>query len=528
MRKSVLRFFSVLTFLVSEYAQSTSSVQKESLETAIEQIRLPSKISFHIEPSLAQDKIYRQSYQGTWSDVVRTLLQDYNWTGVWDPQGHLTAVSVTGRNGSGYPSLRTASSTPKTTLFAYDTRRTKLPVQYQTNPDAVYPITIPVSRLRQMKKGERVSVNLPDGRYEFVHDTIWRHDNGDTTWSGYIDSTDEGHFRALVTLSEDGLAEGQIRTPGGEYYIESERTGNWLIDLPASGLQPGTFEGDMRDPSSAWITVPFPISASTPIAAASSVISDTSRTTVPTSVVRNATINMNGEVVLDLALLYTQGLNNGKVLTRLNNLVATANQALKDSKTNLVLRLVATKQVNYPNTGSNDIALDNLTQALRGFESVPSLRQSKGADMVLLIRPFRLSSQGGTCGTAWVNGSGNTPLQAELAYGVVSYGQSEGYYCSQYTLAHEIGHILGATHDRAHATVLGKYTYSFGYGIEGRFGDVMSYINPEVGLYANPDLILCDGSPCGIPTDQPKPANVVQTFKQTALTVSGFKKSVLP
>jgi hypothetical protein len=108
---------------------------------------------------------------------------------------------------------------------------------------------------------------------------------------------------------------------------------------------------------------------------------------------------------------------------------------------------------------------------------------------------------------------------------VLGYGQSGGYYCSNYTLAHEIGHILGATHDRLHANVPGKYDYSYGYGINGRFGDIMSYDDPEVGLYANPALVQCDGLPCGIAPGEPLAADVVSTFNNTAKTVSAFVKS---
>jgi hypothetical protein len=488
----------------------------KSLEGVLREISTPSGIQFRIAPEVARDRLLTKIAGTTWPDVVRDLLRGYNYVGTWDHKGRLRAVSITGRNGDGAAPL--AAVSPLEELFSYRDPSSPLPARYNNHASgSVYPVKVPIDKLRRMQKGQRVSVNLPDGRYELVHDNVWQHENGDLTWVGYVDGPSE-LYRTLLTLGNAG-AEGQIRTPGGLYQVESEGEQGWLVDIKASGLRPGSFEGDEGRPPAV-----VPASSDLVHGAASSAAGramDQPNSTLP----KRATLNSAGLPVIDVMLLYTSGLS--KAPTKLNSLMAFANQGLVDSRANAVLRLVAAKRVKYPNGSDNDAALDDLTSFMNGFERVPRFRQKRGADLVLLVRPFKPHLQG-SCGTAWVNGSGGSPLERDWAFGVLGYGQSDGYYCSNYTLAHEIGHLMGATHDRAHARVPGKYEYSYGYGIEGRFGDIMSYYDPEVGLYSNPDLVQCDGLPCGIAPGQPLAADVALTLDNTAATVSAFVKSTVP
>ncbi|SMF94818.1 Metallo-peptidase family M12B Reprolysin-like [Methylomagnum ishizawai] len=519
MRYRTAWIIGLLTGLAGNPAQA-GNPGPQSLQILLQDISTPSGVRFHVAPEIAQDRIQAQPEGTAWPDIIRSLLRGYNYAGTWSAGGKLTEVNVTGRNGDGRAPAAAAPSPGE--LFAYRPGRS-IPAQYRIYaPGSVYPIDVPARRLRNMKKGERLYANLPDGRYALVHDNAWKHDNGDLTWVGYLDGP-QGRYRALLTLGEGALA-GQILTPGGLYKLESdEGGGQWLVDMEASGLQNGGFEGD-ESPVSSGVGGAGPLPQSVVGEGAKVKVQDGGGSTQPV----DTTATQDGKTRIDVLLLYTAGMGNAGVSTRLNQLMALANQALADSQVNAVFRLAAAQKVGYADRTLNATALDRLTYAGKGFRNIPRLRARYGADVVALVRPFKPQSQGGNCGIAWVDGGGDTPLTADQAFAVVGYGAAGGYYCSDYALAHEIGHVMGATHDRAHATTPGKFPYSYGYGIPGQFGDIMSYYDPEVGVYANPDLAVCAGSACGVPIDQPGAANVALTFNQTAPTVAAFSRSTSP
>jgi hypothetical protein len=92
--------------------------------------------------------------------------------------------------------------------------------------------------------------------------------------------------------------------------------------------------------------------------------------------------------------------------------------------------------------------------------------------------------------------------------------------------AHEIGHNLGANHDRAHTAMTPGTDYSYGYGIPGKFADIMSlnYINaPPVAKFSSPNL-LCgpDSAPCGIAPGQPNAADAAQKLNDNRVAVASY------
>jgi hypothetical protein len=89
---------------------------------------------------------------------------------------------------------------------------------------------------------------------------------------------------------------------------------------------------------------------------------------------------------------------------------------------------------------------------------------------------------------------------------------------------HELGHNMGAHHDRGNAPSPGAYDYSYGYYHPGQnFGTIMSYPGFFIPHFSNP-LVDYNGVPTGIPEGDSNSADNAKTLNNTASTVSLFRQ----
>ena len=345
--------------------------------------------------------------------------------------------------------------------------------------------------------------------HNVTHDRKWTHKNGDITWVGYL--TEFGaQYRVIITRGKEHVF-GRLYTPDGTFKLKSDHSGTWLIDVEAAGQTVEPFLDD-------YLLPPSPPKKRINLQSSNSKIEIQS-----------------GNTVIDVMVIYTSGFAvqypGSMALTRINHLIDLTNQAYEDSGINLTLRLVHNLEIQYTDQNQNVSALNDITNGNNPFENIATLRTQKGADLVVLLRPYR-SQTHNSCGNGWLNGFNGQDISLFGTYGfsVVSDGNDvdgTNSFCSDLTFAHEIGHNLGSAHDRDNATDAGVFLYSYGYGLAGVFGTIMSYINPEVSFFSNPDLQSCNGNACGIDENLPLAANNALSINNAMAAVAAFQATAV-
>jgi len=497
-----------------------------ALGEVLREITARSGIRFRLADGLGRDKISMSLRGSTWTEATQRLLQGYNYAVEAGPGGVWETVTVSGKNGDG----RDAVSYPRKPAKVFAAKPQDLPVRYQGfKPGSVMPINLPLAALKGMKKGQKISLDLPGGPHSLVHDNRFNHANGDITWVGHAEQ-DGQSYRTMITIGQSGPM-GEISASDGQYQIVTEGGQSYLIDINAAGLEAGSLREDqMANPGPEGGNVETEaaqaggggfggaavaaLAAANPGQAGGAGAASAADSTAPVSI--------------DLLVFYAKGL--AQPATRVNYLTALTNQAFLDSKINAKIRVVHAQAVDYTETNDNSQALAGLTDGKAPFAEVAALRDRYGADLVTLIRPFHANTQKG-CGVAWVNGSNGGELRPDLAYSVVSDGDDRDgalLYCGGQTLAHELGHNLGNVHDRPFSDVAGAFPYSYAWGVEGVFGTIMSYRQPAVPLFASPLLTdACHGQPCGYAEGTAEASDNARTINQTAPVVAGFRPATV-
>ena len=203
----------------------------------------------------------------------------------------------------------------------------------------------------------------------------------------------------------------------------------------------------------------------------------------------------------------------------IDSLVEFANTVYENSEVDVDLRLVYAAEVIESETGTFSTELTRLQQAADGnWDEVHNWRETYGADLVTLLVSH---NQGGAvCGLA------AQMLNAVQAFSVLSFNVSS-ILCSGLSFTHELGHNMGASHDRSNSTN-SLYSYSYGNRYTGESGSlwrtIMSYIPGNLTLYfSNPNLSY-DGTATGVTNSEDN----ALALNNTKGLISGFKPTVVP
>ena len=161
------------------------------------------------------------------------------------------------------------------------------------------------------------------------------------------------------------------------------------------------------------------------------------------------------------------------------------------------------------------------------FSDLMTDRATFRADLVHLIR-YNSGNFDGSCGVAFRAVQEFTSRrQRGLA---VTEWRPDGpdYTCSMRTFGHELGHNLGAAHDRetviGNAEALPSLPYAYGYSVDGIFKTIMDSSGsnaPQKYQFSNPDNV-CSGEPCGIPRGRTDSADNAMALEQNYRFISAF------
>jgi hypothetical protein len=219
------------------------------------------------------------------------------------------------------------------------------------------------------------------------------------------------------------------------------------------------------------------------------------------------------KITIDVMILYTKFAASHYIRHPADILtlaIEEANESFRNSGLgNITLRLVHSQSIDYDGRGDDHFThLYRMVDGVGPLKEVKRLRNEKRADIVGLV----IDNPRG-CGLSTRVGP-----DSEEAFFVVHHS------CAliSYSITHEIGHIIGARHDRTVDPMTKPYAYAHGYINGSKWRTLMSYRDgcggcPRIPYWSNPRIMYM-GEPTGTTGN-----DAARVFLQEAERVSKFR-----
>lgn len=303
------------------------------------------------------------------------------------------------------------------------------------------------------------------------------------TWNGETEETGE---RAVLMLWKDGHLSGYfgfkgrvfaVNHVGGDVHTMAE------IDprkLPPDHA-PGARDSQAAPPADKAADRPAAAIPTPPPEPAVAPFPEAERTALEAK-----------KITIDVMLLYTKKTSDNYVRDPADLLalaIEQANETFRNSGVgNVSLRLVHHQEIDYDEAGADQFDhLYRMVDGVGAFKDLKKLRNEKRADIVGLI----LDNPTG-CGQSTRVGA-----DADEAFFVVHHACA----AITYSIAHEVGHILGARHDRVVDANDKPHPFAHGHINGTKWRDMMSYQEgcggcPRIPYWSNP-RVMYKGEPTG-------------------------------
>lgn len=417
--------------------------------------------------------------------------------------GVLTVCAASLSLGQGLPSLVTDAASPRANRAAnssrngMEVRRSRF---VEVNLDAI----------AGADATRRIHLSLfPDAQFDVEELKSYRSNDGSThLWHGRIVGMRRGH---VVLAATGDIVSANITTDSSAFYQIRQVDGMLHVVEQVDAVAGLSREDTLAAP-------------------AEQLVKEMQSERRAESEPRNAA----GDTVIDVLVAYTVKARNAAggttaIQNRIQLAVAEVNQSFVNSGVQAELNLVNSLEVNYDEASGNGTALVRLREPADGFmDEVHTVRDTTGADLVSLWIDNLGSAPAGAIGVAYQMTTVSAAFRTN-AFSVVEQSWATG---PGYSFGHEMGHNMGAAHDRANVGDtggFGAFSYSYGYRNTGSspFRTIMALACenvtcPVINNWSNPD-VSNNGNPTGIAANQANAADNRLTLNNTKATVANFR-----
>ena len=200
-------------------------------------------------------------------------------------------------------------------------------------------------------------------------------------------------------------------------------------------------------------------------------------------------------------------------------LIELTNDALQNSEVDMKFSLSGLVPVKLDDMVSNSDALSAMGASEPPFQNIAADRQTYSADLTALLRDEEDGyPEGDSMGVAYSGFMETVYWESVTRYNLFQPGQP---FDTSFVFSHELGHNLGAWHDRGEYTseettqtgsIYDPYSYAFGLRIRDVKKTIMSY-GWETGIpyYSNPNVVH-EGYALGVSFEDTNSSDVSRAF----------------